>query len=140
MERDKMDPSGAAFGALQKVGFLARASTVALLFILLHASRRNWWAPVPTCQCHDSQTTSQGDQLFPFFLLVVSEIYSCGSTATTNRNILPVQLQWCIDSHSWDWEEQVQVTTLFVFSFYDEKMKMHWLIVMMKRFTSNKSR
>jgi hypothetical protein len=54
MERDKMDPRGAkAFGALQKVGFLARASTVA------------WWALFPTCQCHDSQATSQGDQLFP---------------------------------------------------------------------------
>jgi hypothetical protein len=46
MERDKMDPRGAkAFGALQKVGFLARASTVA------------WWAlfPLVSAMIHKQQ-------------------------------------------------------------------------------------
>ena len=53
-----MDPRGAkAFGALQTVGFLARASAVALLFILLHASRRigGHWSPLVIDMIHKQQ-------------------------------------------------------------------------------------
>ena len=81
-----MDPRGGgaakAFGALQKVGFLARASTVALLFILLHASRRigGHWSPPVSAMIHKQQVK------------VTNCFLQVSFTTTTNRNILPAQL------------------------------------------------
>ena len=91
-----MDPRGAkAFGALQKVGFLARASTVALLFILLHASRRigGHWSPLVIAMIHKQQVKVTNS--FLQFLVVSFRInlFLYIHKITANRNILPVQLQ-----------------------------------------------